>query len=445
MGFRKQLVGGLAVQIGLVLVVCVVSAITLYRVTRAASRDTLQTLDDVRNIHQIHTRIEQLVANARGFLISGDQAYLDRVGVLRRELDANLETLDRDGETTAELAGVVRQLREYSAAIDGAVRARERVSDLTALELLYERRLSPLRELLEDAFERFERAKSDRLEDRMQEHEGISLTAVLAVVLASLIAIGLSVGVGIIVVRRISLQYREVQAAKDAASEAAAHRKELLDIVSHDLRTPLGTIALGLEALREDHADLHHVRILEHAARSMERLVNDLLDTARAETSGLDLELTSNDSQQLLTLAVELFAARAERSGVELRIDHPTHATVVADRDRVLQILANLIGNALKVTPRGGTISLTADPTPDGIRFSVRDSGPGLESENIPNLFEAYRQGKAGAWRRGSLGLGLYISKTLTQAHGGKIGVDSHDHDGSTFWFELPRDPRPHV
>ena len=439
MGFRKQLVGGLAIQIGLVLLVCIVSAITLYRVTRETSRDTLQTLADVRTVHQVHTRIEQLVSSARGFLISGNQTYLDRVGVLQRELAANLETLDRDSGTSVELAGVVRQLREYSAAIDEAVRARERVSDLTALELLYERRLAPLRELLENAFERFERAKSERLEARMEEHEGLSLTAVLAVVIASLIAIGLSVAVGVIVVRRTSSQYREIQAAKDAANEAAAHRKELLDIVSHDLRAPLGTICLGLEALHDEQ--LPQIKILERAARSMERLVNDLLDTARAETSGLQLELTSNDSQQLLALAVELFAERAERAGVELRIERPTHDVVVADRDRVLQILANLIGNALKVTPRGSAIVLTAEPTADGIRFSVRDSGPGLESENIPNLFEAYRQGKTGSWRRGSLGLGLYISKTLTQAHGGRIGVESHNHDGSTFWFELPRNP----
>lgn len=435
MGFRKQLVGGLAVQIALVLLVCAVSAFTLYRVTHEARRDAVQTLDDLRAIHQVHTRIEQLVAH--GFVITGNNTLL-RVQVLRRELDAGLKMLERDTETAPELADLARKLSDYSAAIAVAVQEREGVSDLPALELLYERRLAPFRDALEQAFERLEGAKSDRLAARMQRHEGLSLTTVLAVSIASLIAIALSVAVGVIVIRRISSQYREIQHAKDAASEAAAHRKELLDIVSHDLRAPLGTIVLGLEALRDE--PLPQLRIVEHAARSMERLVNDLLDTARAETTGLELELATNDSQQLLELAVELFAARAERAGVELRIDHPTHVSVVADRDRVLQILANLITNALKVTPRGGAIVLAADPTRDGIRFSVRDSGPGLDRENIPDLFEAYRQGNT-ARRRGSLGLGLYISKTLTQAHGGKIGVDSHHHDGSTFWFELPRDP----
>lgn len=442
MGFRKQLVSGLAVQIGLVLIVCAVSALTLYRVTHDARRDTLQTLDDVRSIHQVHTRIEQLVASARGFLIMGTQASLERVDVLRRELDVRLAELARDPSTAAELANVERRLADYSTAISVAVRERERVSSLPDLELLYERRLAPLREALELAFERLEGAKSERLAERMHDHEGLSLTAVLAVSIASLIAIGLSVAVGVIVIRRISSQYREIQAAKDAASEAAAHRKELLDIVSHDLRAPLGTIVLGLEAI--DGEQVPQIRVLERAARSMERLVNDLLDTARAETSGLDLELAANDSQQLLEHAVEVFSARAERAGVTLRIDHPSHVSVVADRDRVLQILSNLIANALKVTPRGGSIVLAADPTPDGIRFSVRDSGPGLDCANIPDLFEAYRQGNT-AWRRGSLGLGLYISKTLTQAHGGKIGVESRDHQGSTFWFELPRDPRPHA
>jgi signal transduction histidine kinase len=438
MGFRKQLVGGLAVQIALILIVCAVSAFTLHRVTREARRDTLQTLEDVRGIHQVHTQIEELVASARGFLITGDSSLLDRVDVLGRELDAGLDALAHDTETTAELAELSRRLHEYSAAITVAVRERERVKDLAALELLYDRRLAPLRDLLEQAFDHLEGAKSQRLAVRMAAHEGLSFTTVLAVSIAALIAIALSVAVGVIVIRRTSSQYRQIQRANDAANEAAAHRKELLDIVSHDLRAPLNTIVLGIDALRDEQ--LPQLRILEHAARSMERLVNDLLDTARAETKGLPLELAANDSQQLLELAVELFAARAERAGVELRIDHPSHVSVVADRDRVLQILANLIANALKVTPRGGVIVLAADPTPDGIRFSVRDSGPGLDTDNIPDLFEAYRQGNT-AWRRGSLGLGLYISKTLTHAHGGKIGVDTHRHDGSTFWFELPRDP----
>ncbi len=438
MGFRKQLVGGIGAQIALVLLVCAIAVGTSIRVTGDASRETRHTLDDVLEIHRLRTRVDALVASARGYLLTGNDRYLAQLTTLRREIDDAMHAFDAPGkaDVTDELAVVSRELRTYTSAIDEAVRDRTHITDLAALEQLYERRLSPERAVLESAITDLEETKREYLAQRMVHHEHLTRTAGIATLLVSALAIAISLGVGLLVVRRLSSQFRTIQESRREADEAAASRKELLDIVSHDLRSPLNTIVLGLDVLREEHGDLPHLHSIENAALRMQRLVNDLLDAARSETCGLELDLSTSDSRELLELALEMFARPAERAGIELKIGEATHTAVVVDRDRVLQILANLIGNALKVTPRGGSIVLAVEQIPDGVRFSVRDSGSGLADEQIPALFEAYRQGKAHT-RKGSLGLGLYISNTLTRAHGGTMGVESTP-QGSTFWFVVP-------
>jgi signal transduction histidine kinase len=196
-------------------------------------------------------------------------------------------------------------------------------------------------------------------------------------------------------------------------------------------------VLLGVDLLKAAHGDDRHVTAIGNAAERMQRLVDDLLDVSRAETGGLVLERRPCDVRELLDLIAEQFAARAEAAGVRLRLaSEPTEPALI-DRDRVVQILSNLVANALAFSRRGGEIAVTAARTAGGLRFAVADTGPGIEPDAVGQLFEPYRQGSGGA-RRGSLGLGLYICRKLVEAHGGRIGVDSLPGTGSTFWFVIP-------
>ena len=443
MRFRTQLAIGILAEIALVAIVCTM-AVALLGVTRETQREMRHSFGDALDAYQLRVQFAQLSAVARGYLLTGDPESIEKMNQTHREISATLSAIHPEEWNLTARAKVAGELADYLAAVDDVIRDRAEVTSLAALERLYERRLAPHRDELEGALDTLQRANTVHVDETVARTEQAASTTGTVVLVASGFTILLCIGLGVLVARRLARQFQAVQTARQAANEAATARKQLLDMVSHDLRSPLNTIMLGLDVLRHEHGDdLAHLRAIEHAAQRMQRLVDDLLDTARAQASGLQLELSPTDSHELLQLTIESFAEPAERAGITLRIDDPTHARIVADRDRVLQILANLVGNALKVTPRGGEIVLAASVTADDrIRFSVHDSGPGIAEQEVPILFDAYRQGEAPQGQHtGSLGLGLYISKTLTEAHGGDIGVDTKVDKGSTFWFELPCEP----
>ena len=170
----------------------------------------------------------------------------------------------------------------------------------------------------------------------------------------------------------------------------------------------------------------------------MMRLMQDLLDVARVEAGQtLALDRSPQDASTLLRDACETLTSEAERKQIAFDCHLPADiGRIDADRDRVLQALANLIGNAVKFTPEGGRIRLTAEPLDQSVRFSVSDSGPGIKAEHIGHIFEPYWQ----AARTATLGtgLGLPIAKGIVEAHGGRIWVESEPGLGTTFHFTLP-------
>lgn len=424
MRFRNQLAVGIGAQIALTTVSIVLAVVLLRTMVvdlREATRNITAT---ARVVHDLRADAEELVTTARGLLLTGDAEYAQKLAPLRKQLLQTIQPL-----RASELAAAARA---YTTAVDAAMAERHRVNDLAGLEAIFERRLQPHREQLENAIEVAESELEHRELASAARIEKLADEARLIIGIASAATIALALLLGVIAGRRLSTQYRRVEDAEAAAATAAAARQELLDIVAHDLRSPLSTILLGVGAARED-ADSPHLAAVERAAQRMQRLVDDLLDSARAQRTGLDLAIAPTSTREVLALAAELFARRAARAEIDLRVECED-VPLDADRDRLVQILGNLIGNAFSVTPAGASITLGAHPTPGGVRFSVRDMGPGLKPEQL-DVFEPYRQG--GKRPRGSLGLGLYISKILTEAHGGTIGVDRNS-PGCTFWFDIP-------
>jgi two-component system phosphate regulon sensor histidine kinase PhoR len=220
---------------------------------------------------------------------------------------------------------------------------------------------------------------------------------------------------------------------------------EFVANVSHELRTPLTAIRGYLETLLDGAIDEpeHARRFLQIAsshAERLSRLVDDLLQLSNIETGKVVLAPEPLALAELASGIVAMFEAQATRGGVTLLNEVPAHLVVLADRDRLVQILVNLLDNAVKYTPAGGRITLGAAPGPGGrVEVHVTDTGIGIPSTDLPRITERfYRVDKTRSRELGGTGLGLAIVKHLVQAHGGEIRVESELGKGTTVRFTLP-------
>jgi PAS domain S-box-containing protein/MYXO-CTERM domain-containing protein len=231
-----------------------------------------------------------------------------------------------------------------------------------------------------------------------------------------------------------------------AARRATHARDEVLGIVAHDLRNPLGVILMMTFLLRQHDVDPEHpmrepVQAIERAAARMKRLIQDLLDVTRMEAGRLSIERARVSASQVVSEAVEEQRPLADSASLELRLEVAADlsdgsAEVWADRDRLLQIFENLIGNAVEFTEPGGRITVGATPKDGETLFWVADTGTGIPAGDLPHLFDRFWQ--APRARRHGAGLGLSIVKGLVEAHGGRIWVESTPELGSTFFFTIP-------
>jgi PAS domain S-box-containing protein len=227
-----------------------------------------------------------------------------------------------------------------------------------------------------------------------------------------------------------------------AAHHAVQVRDEVLGIVAHDLRSPLNSILMTLEVLKRhgepERRATHSIEAIRRSARRMNRLIEDLLDLTRMEAGHLRVGRENINVGHTLTDFVEAQEPLLSRASIELRVELTgSEPDISADRDRFLQILENLVGNAIKFTQPGGLITIGATPREDMVLFRVSDTGSGIAEEDLPHVFDRFWQGQGGK-RRGA-GLGLQIIKGLVQAYGGRIWVESTPGAGSTFYFTLPR------
>lgn len=228
------------------------------------------------------------------------------------------------------------------------------------------------------------------------------------------------------------------------AREAVLDREHVIAIVSHDLRSPLASIGLGLALLQQATAGKEGGEVVARrvvpmltGVRQMKRLLTDLHDFERIRKGHLPIEKAPAGVGDLLTEIVEQHRALADEKGISLTCDAGGAADeVLCDRQRILQVLANLVGNAIKFTPAGGNIEVAASTGDGELCVIVRDTGPGIAPAFLPRVFDRYAQ-QEGSDSRG-LGLGLAIAKGIVEAHGGSIGVQSELGKGTAVRFTLP-------
>jgi signal transduction histidine kinase/DNA-binding NarL/FixJ family response regulator len=240
-------------------------------------------------------------------------------------------------------------------------------------------------------------------------------------------------------VRRAAAAHENARLFHDA-QQATRARDQMLGVVAHDLRNPLSSIRLAAELLLDEVADVDHrkhLALLHRAAERMNELIQDLMEVSRMESGALTLATGPERVSTLMVEAGNMLRPLAQAHGLRLetRVDEGV-AAVQGDSRRLLQVISNLAGNAIKFTPEGGRIEVRAAAAGDEVRFAVADTGPGIPAEQLPHVFGRFWQASQGD-RRG-IGLGLSIARGIVEAHGGRIWVESTPGQGSTFYFTVP-------
>lgn len=244
------------------------------------------------------------------------------------------------------------------------------------------------------------------------------------------------------------------QQLRSQAERATRARDEVMAIVVHDLRNPMNTILTSatiigdsLEKRAEKGVDISNpalatdlktcVETIQSSIKTMDRLIYDLLDVSRMEAGSFSIQQTHVDIDLLLEETLKLCESQARAKRISISAEIPAGLPPVnGDRDRLEQVLSNLLGNAFKFTPEGGRVMVRARKVDDSVQITVEDSGPGIPASDLPRIFDSYWRGDRAS--RDGAGLGLAICKGIVEAHGGTIWVESVLGRGTTFHFTVP-------
>jgi signal transduction histidine kinase len=407
------------------------------------SNELRQIFDPARSLVEAsRVALERSISTQAEYHLSGNDALRRRSADWSqrwRDVLARLSALSSKlgPDAQRELSLLLERVAEFRRAEQEHEAAQPTRADefraIPAMEARVESMLAT-HDALQAALDREVRGRADQL--MALERASWLGTVVLAVI-----------GLGAVV--EVTRLTRREQRARAAAEAAVRTRDEVVSIVSHDLRSPLNTVQLaaasllgGLPEAPDRALERRQLQMIQRAAGKMNRMIEDLLDIARIESGGLEVTPARIAVAPLVEEAAATLQPIAEAQGqlFESHVDDEV-PDVLADHDRVLQILSNLVGNAVKFTPRGGTITLTAGRDPAGVRFGVADTGCGMPADHIPHLFDRFWQ--ATKTDRRGIGLGLPIVKALVEAHGGHLAVESRVGKGTIFTFTLSAADRP--
>lgn len=251
----------------------------------------------------------------------------------------------------------------------------------------------------------------------------------------------LMMGVCCDITERVEAEAQRQELLRQAEAAVRA-RDDMLAMVSHDLRNPLGVIAMAAEQLAaelspSDPRSQPLIERVSRAAKRMDELISNLLDAASIEAGNFEIQSEELPLEQLLNDSVEAIQPLAARRSIALEIRLADRALRVhCDPHRIAQVLGNLLGNAVKFSPEGSQIVVEASRESNWVQIAVHDRGPGIAAEHLELLFDRYWTGKRSG--RAGTGIGLFIARGIVLAHGGKIWAQSTQGEGSSFYFNLP-------
>jgi signal transduction histidine kinase len=484
-------VSAFAVGVGLAVVFLILFlAITGLRQRSLEARHSQQV---IATANRLQTLVIDLETGVRGFAITRDESYLAPWTLAQRRYPSamsNLIRLTNDNPAQRRRALVIRSsinnyLKHYSRPLVGFMR---RNPNLARPIVVNEIRVAAARtQAIREKFGEFltaERALGNKRDDRASATArnalivgGIGLGTALLLILLGAIYVNRAVagpvrsaaaaaariaggdfssrlrtdGPGEVgqlertfnsMASSLEVTLADLEERNRTLVESEHTKSELVSNVSHELRTPLASV-LGFSALMLDRelppAEMRrYLEVIRTEARRLAELLNDLLDMQRIEQGTIELRLEEVDLNDLLSAQLTLYSAQSEDH--ELRLDPAEDDLIVfGDRDRLAQVIGNLLSNAIKYSPDGGVVNVNASLVGDEAWIWVRDEGLGIPTEQQQRIFTKFFRGDVGRERGiAGTGLGLVLARQIVEAHGGEIGFDSTDGQGSTFWLQLP-------
>jgi PAS domain S-box-containing protein len=394
--------------------------------------------------------------------IQKEQAFLAEVGaVLASTLDyeetltniARLAIREFADHFTVDIAegGGVRRLKTMS---------RDGSTDDLSRRLLVERSPQWIRSVLKEKRPLLIERLSPETVAALPETADLQAAGIKSLIAVPLLARGIILGVMTLISVSSSRLYgpAEVHLAEELAQRAALAivnarlfreaqravkiREDVLAIVSHDLKNPVGTIRLAAHLLRQpdrlDSVGLGKLTdTIQRSVDKMQLLIGDLLDFDKIQSGSFTIETSRDSVARLITPAIDDLRLVAEDKGQTVETKLPQSLPqVAADKPRISQVMYNLLGNAIKFTPEGGTITVSARTQGNEVVIAVADTGPGIPSEHLAKVFDWFWQAAGG--KKMGTGLGLSIAKGIVEAHGGRIWAESEMGKGSSFLFTLP-------
>jgi signal transduction histidine kinase len=428
----------------IVLTLSVATGVNLRRFATLSERvesSTAKRLEGLLLAERTRAAMDQSVAASRGYLLAGDADLFRRMRRAQSTVDEVLDQLAGRMRSTTGV-GLIRQLREvnssYKTVLSALVTRKTQGAGSQAVTDGFEQDLVPsqrqldrlLDQLVEREERRFQAAQQGLVRERSSALRGAVVTLAIGVLLSCLLAVFLG--------RHLARLYRRERAAVGDARRATQSREELLAVVAHDLRSPLGAIGLRAAALAKASSEAgtrHQAESIAANVSRMKDLLSSLLDAARVDSGQLTLNKAPCDVQSLLAEVLAVHGELAEARQIELD-SHVSRVpfSLYGDRPRILQVLHNLVSNAVRFSPSGGRVRIIAQRESAVIHFAVSDSGRGVPAEHLSHVFDRY-------WRSDSpgdsgIGLGLYIARNIVEAHGGRIWAENDG--GAVFHFTLP-------
>jgi signal transduction histidine kinase len=385
------------------------------------------------------------------FVLTGEKKMLEVFERQHQEFQEVGEKL-ANTETDPELLKLIAAIKETSTQLHAkaqpGIKLREKSNSVEETNDYFTKHAGPLEGRLQNQLDELVHKEFERREEAIA-HVRVVIGRVTDILLVmSIFALAL-----VIFIARLIIRVLKQKKAFDEAQLVVMHqerqlslaRKETVEVVAHDLKSPLATIRMSTEILQEEMAKAtlsaefrQGLEIIRRSVESMERLIRDLLDHAKIEAGHLVLEKSDCDITGFVKSVVQRFVPLAKKKKIDLIYEGMLSSAVVnCDIGRIEQVLANLLSNSLKFTKEGGKVRVALRTTGDRLVISVADNGPGLAKEQIPHIFDRFWQVRETA-KQGT-GLGLAIAKAIVDSHQGQIWVESEVGNGATFFVSLPR------
>lgn len=437
--FARKVGVGFAGTIVLAIVIVMVAVFALRSVILANDLEAFNHAQALFDVERLKTKAQQQVAIARGFMVTRDGLFTEDARLANEELHQVLQRITQRSITPEDrkaLARLKATEKSHNLSLQRTYRkARDKSYPVHRTSKFFNEDTMPKFDAWERALAAYAKIKESQLENARQEARAAGNRAIALILIIAAGALLLALTLGFVLTRTLTRLSEQVKLA-------VRSREDVLAIVSHDLRNPLSAIMLSSSMLLKnpnmpEEARTKLTRSINNCGLQMKRLIEDLLDFVKVEFGRMRVTKKLEDAHALLSDIHSIFVPLTREKNLELSYTvAPSITSIECEKGRLAQVLSNLLGNAIKFTPTGGQIQLNLTTVGHENIFSVRDTGPGIPSEQVAHVFDRYWQ-QEGSPREG-VGLGLAIAKGLVEAHGGRIWVLSEPGKGTTFFFSIP-------